>query len=1258
MLVVPSVRMGDQLILEEDHDENYLPQEDEILEYARMIGIDPETEPELMWLAREGIVALLPPDWKPCQDVTGEIYYFNFATGQSTWDHPIDEDYKERVLEERAKLQAPGRGKKREKKKKKEKKKGRKELPKPVMSLGSPLGPVQGPLGSLAPLRALGDPAGSGGGVWGSLSSSTGSSGGFDNLLGGTPGITALPPQKSATYIRTVRGKPPEERVSLTLPGLEEEDEDDDRYSEDPSPRGSSHLLKNLHMDFEYETTEPSESVKDLPKSDHSGLPSMEFELGGHTFEKVLDITALSPGPLSPKEAIEEGVDEDKEEEWSKDNHMDPVKRPLQTRESPIHSDTKTVSSTMEAKSTKEPFKQATESYKLGSQLLKNTGKVFSLETEQPVKLPDKSSKPSKDTSGMMVECEKTALEEEHRQKLQELREELTKKEENERHKLQQHQESNLRALQEKLEEETKEEEERMREEQKLRLLRLETDLNLERKKEEDSMKALQVKLEEETKEKEERMREAQKQRLRRLETEINLERKEEEDRMKIQEEEIREEHRQALEQLQLSQEKKLLQEKNALSEKIKKETESALEQEKIKLSRERECALKDLRDKLKQETSEEVSDLQNTKISLVQAEDSQTPTDLHLTNKKMSQVLDFGREMRDLLQEKRQELQREHERKLECMKEEHEQGLQNIRRQLEEEEQTQRSQLLAKLQDELERIRQLHEQELETQHQEHYRWLEERQCSYQEKENKLVDLEQNLEIRRKQLMMKTSQMDSQEEALRKRGEELDVKEKKIEEKAKSVKAQQTAVKEQRRLNEVVKQTRKDLEQMQEQKSELEAQLEHLQSQCTHLQKTASNLEEEINKKREDLNELNKEGAMAKVESELRLEDLTKPSSPVHTTRVHYRTELPMTSISPSYIPEMDSSVDDLRYYISSQGASIQKAKDFLRLQTRSMCRRQTLLKTAKQQWHHNMHEEQDPEQFHNLEGMRKNLEEEARNLKDIHSTMEKGQILLQEKEQRLQELENSLLEEVSEDDTLKGTRNKKVVTFDVSDSDDTSSVTSMDMYRCGVLGSQKCLPLKVQHLSESLRQITAELNNVLSSLGPLTTDSNSMPHSHNQLSSTGIPLSTYTSMTRINPQIGIPSPSQWAWSTGIHSNLASAYSSATQSVDSLMVEKWRKYFPGGTPSLLGDQRPQLANKLGYVSAGEQLKMMQSASLHAKYTDKHSMQAMIDSNKKWLENYKMDPKVPLPSRVIRSPTGKGFVQLGLDENDQIKVYHY
>jgi len=37
-------------------------------------------------------------------DSNGDIYYFNFATGESIWDHPCDELFRKRVIDERRKL--------------------------------------------------------------------------------------------------------------------------------------------------------------------------------------------------------------------------------------------------------------------------------------------------------------------------------------------------------------------------------------------------------------------------------------------------------------------------------------------------------------------------------------------------------------------------------------------------------------------------------------------------------------------------------------------------------------------------------------------------------------------------------------------------------------------------------------------------------------------------------------------------------------------------------------------------------------------------------------------------------------------------------------------------------------------------------------------------------------------------------------------------------------------------------------------------
>ena len=39
------------------------------------------------------------------QDPNQDIYYFNFSTGESIWDHPCDEFYKRMVMEERKKYQ-------------------------------------------------------------------------------------------------------------------------------------------------------------------------------------------------------------------------------------------------------------------------------------------------------------------------------------------------------------------------------------------------------------------------------------------------------------------------------------------------------------------------------------------------------------------------------------------------------------------------------------------------------------------------------------------------------------------------------------------------------------------------------------------------------------------------------------------------------------------------------------------------------------------------------------------------------------------------------------------------------------------------------------------------------------------------------------------------------------------------------------------------------------------------------------------------
>jgi len=65
--------------------------EDKLYEYAEWLGMDPEADSDLLWIAREGLKAPLCAPWRACQTSDRNVFYFNSETGHSMWEHPIDE---------------------------------------------------------------------------------------------------------------------------------------------------------------------------------------------------------------------------------------------------------------------------------------------------------------------------------------------------------------------------------------------------------------------------------------------------------------------------------------------------------------------------------------------------------------------------------------------------------------------------------------------------------------------------------------------------------------------------------------------------------------------------------------------------------------------------------------------------------------------------------------------------------------------------------------------------------------------------------------------------------------------------------------------------------------------------------------------------------------------------------------------------------------------------------------------------------------
>uniref|UniRef100_A0A8C8Y140 Centrosomal protein of 164 kDa n=1 Tax=Panthera leo TaxID=9689 RepID=A0A8C8Y140_PANLE len=1274
------IRIGDQLVLEEDYDETYIPSEQEILEFAREIGIDPVKEPELMWLAREGIVAPLPVEWKPCQDITGDIYYFNFANGQSTWDHPCDEHYRNLVIQERRKLSTPGAVNKKDKKKKKEKKdKKDKETSKSLLAPGSSLAPVHVPLGGLAPLRGLVDAPASA--LRGSQSVSLGSS-----VESGQLGELTLPPQglKTSAYTKGLLGSIHENKKALSLLALgEETNEEDEAESDNQSVRSSSELLKNLHLDigalggdFEYEesprTSQPEEKKDASLDSEAAGPPtpgklfSQDADsslssadgtgqqgrgVSAWLLEKEKDEksdsgiprSGVDPGGSQPAKANKKEAPEapaDVGEEGSRKGEVEGgAEGGRRRKEEPKE----------EASVQKESRSDASEDFGFRSRISEHLMDVDVLSLvrregslsgcwvtrAEPCLSRAVSSPPLVPGRRLQSPLQSQATEEGPPEASEGQPEQKRAEEPGEDTAGSSIPAGSLRSsLKAQLRKATEEEETRMREEESRRLSQLLAQVQSHVEADESQIRAEQ---------------EASLQRLR----------EESESLQKAERASLEQRNRQMLEQLkeemEASEERErasLKAEKERALQQLREQLEGERKEAVAALEREHRAELERLSSSLEAKHREVVSSLQKKMEEAQQREEAQLQESLgraeQRAHQKAHQVFQYEQELSDLLREKRQQVEREHERKMDRMKEEHQQVLAEAREQYEAEERKQRAELLGHLTCELERLRRSHERELEAVRQTQDRQLEDLRLRHREQERKLQHLEVELETRTKDVKARLAQLDIQvrEQELRTgspgaldRGEAT-ANHHHLEE----------AKKEHTHLLETNQQLRRILDELRAHKLELESQVDVLQTQRRRLQKQVSDLEAETQRKQEVLNELAAEesNASSRVEPDLHIEDLRRSLGTVTFASLSNPSALASHSV---------------RHYLSAEGLALRSAKEFLVRQTRSMRRRQTALKAAQQHWRQELagaqEATQDPPGTKALEDVRKDLEE-TRHLDEMKSAMRKGHDLLKKKEEKLNQLESSLLEEAPDEDVLRGAPPKKVVTFDLSDTEDMSSASSES---CPLphlnLTTSATFPNKIYYLSSSLQRISSQLNGVLSMLGslnpqpPLPLFTSTPAHVPPRAArSTSIPACP----SRLSPSpLATPSSTQWAWDPGLGPRLSS---SAAQTVDDFLVEKWRKYFPAGVPFLSTGPAP-LENRLGYVSASQQLRLLQRAHPQVSEVGSTDVQGLIEANRKWLQRYKNDPKsYPLTAGPRGLAASSDFLQLGLDENNRLKVYHY
>ncbi|XP_028400328.1 centrosomal protein of 164 kDa-like [Dendronephthya gigantea] len=732
--------INNQTILEEHYDEDFQPSEEEILEYARAIDIDPEKEKELLWIAKEGIVAPLPPDWKPCQDPNGEIYYFNFATGESIWDHPCDEYYRRLVAEERKKNESSGGTtakkvvvEKRNSKKKKDKKTKSLNFPdKTNKGPGSSLGPLK--TETLAPLR--GQP-----GLGGSLPSPVGAlkplNGSLGTTLGDTKGNQSSN-NKSLGSLKPLSSSNDFERTStstnnMTLStGAGEKinlmmDFPDDDSQE--SPRLDVHLDTNDLEELGYKKTARF-------NLDSYDLKNLNYEDPNESSDED-DSKILNPSSSNHEDSDDDGeVDfginlalSDRLEKMSADFLM-PAR--IDNKDNKDNDFFRNSDSSMEA------LRQLNLKEKKG--VKNDIEDENKLDTKKKTKLPEARPTKKLNIPDESVQSEDESLDKslrtEKKEVIGKLRVDLEKEQEREEKNIRDEYAIKMKELQLKIRDEHLEEEARLQEGM------------------EDAIRKMKVEISRQQKEEEKKLEKKKIDDLEEYRTMLNNERRKEEDDMKEQSENemnklkekyksqeaaekriLEKEHKQKIEELR----EKLEKEKDCTLEEMQQQHQYEIQQVKSEIEEQHEKAIQELKDELERNHENEAENIKN-EIK---------------TNQGNQQLKDIQRDLESEI-----ELARgKHEKDLALLKTEHESRIYKAKQEFKEMEMKQQFELSERLEREKKNLEDLNELEIEKVKEEF------EQCrSTQIAENER--LEKQIAIRREEIQKELSGVDLERQQL------------------------------------------------------------------------------------------------------------------------------------------------------------------------------------------------------------------------------------------------------------------------------------------------------------------------------------------------------------------------------------------------------------------------------------------------------------------------------------------------------------
>lgn len=1263
--------INDQLILEEDYDENYQPSEEEIFEYAQIIGIDPKTEPHLIYIAREGICAPLPDHWRPCQDPKGDIYYFNFASGESIWDHPCDEFYRKMVMEERKKLSMnrggpPARGgptagssagakkgkggkadggKKKDKKNKAAEKLGplKAEQSKGIPSMhrnSSGLEPMMSSSGQLAPLRGS---AGNSQPVKSSLNTTTGSfKSNNPNALSKSGNLTS----------------------SMSIPIYSTEYEEDE-------------IERPVHEVDYQESDEGSEKSKLETESEDSEDygKDIDFGIDKNLSERIMDM------------AIE---------------NLDPVRGSLEKLQ-----DFEGTMSAMSTARVESPGGKISPLDRMEEDR-KRRAEIAASAAERKSDLHDENQlRASYDNSLMELEKKlrqehdnrKLELFEEKDIKIRKLQDEVKRELEEEERKImkdkeqqvKQQMESALEKLRNEVGSLQREEQTKLEEEKRKCLERLQQQVDLATASE-------QKRLENQKQEAIESMQSKQKYELDNLKD--DLERK----------------HREKVDRLRTEQAERHDEDMKRIKDEIKRLQEQEREQkeQELEMARQRQKAIDDLDrglDEVLSERRQEIKQQQQKELSRVQEDHSGR---LRKIRQEYDEKEDDEKKLlNEKLDAEKRRMQKQYEKESDDLRRNYERKKETLAEQLEDEEE--------EFQDkraELERKKLQIEKEfknLDTQE----RKLEEKRKAFREN-TASFDREQddafssrNTNLSAKELERMKEERRQYQEEIRQEREELD-----------QLKAEKRA------LEADITKLKMNKEQLTRKLSDLRDRIDKKGKDIEHLnqkiiqaaEETKSIAEERIrathtgrrppSQARQDSME-GEEDLISDVPERPRkkysfAEDRTDDDELSSMTGRYWQDLLTEEDSILDYAPVERQNYGEVKVQIAKENDSILMAKEFLRKQRQSLKRRQAALLAAKQELMKDVIKQKQgnltSESPHVLEEVKQKLEKESLDIDHMESQVKTGSRLVKEKEKKLRQMSTRLHPDNNSGSEEEYSpfehhwRPAKIPTCDLSD-DESSGVSSTDNSLDNVLKALQKQNARIQNgtplmstlrsegdpIAQSLQRINYDLAKVITMIG--SSGNNSMqgttekpanyvpiyaPSAPPSLLGSSVPASPLQAWAPSNPYIQNPQHKV-------------DYSTLVMNAEQSLERKWRKYF--------GDRRPPLTSAVpgtfsmttGPTPVREQLRQYR-LSLHHQLNTTSTTQDKLAEQKEWLKRFGQDLNLgssfihppqsehgsvdsmmlgshvnetePLSSTPQRRPSVPVAVRLELDEYDEIRVRQF